>query len=199
MSETTILTASDLPSIRAQLEAYKSAEASSADLYPIHAGDIARLTLAVPLLEAGIRVERTHDGFNLNDRIIVAVHKQKYVRLWNGKRKGTWERYYKTGFIIAVAKSERDDPAVHDPDGPRNPPQAPTNIVAMRPAKGRDLPPYKSVLSKIDDATHRQIKRIAADENAFVGDLQIEALNLLFRSRGLPEIAVRVSPEEKTA
>lgn len=56
--------------------------------------------------------------------------------------------------------------------------------------------PYKAVLSKVDDATHKQIRRLAIDEGLPVGDLQIEALNLLFRSRGLPEIAVRVTPNE---
>lgn len=56
--------------------------------------------------------------------------------------------------------------------------------------------PYKAVLSKVDDATHKQIRRLAIDEGVPVGDLQIEAINLLFRSRGLPEIAVRVTPNE---
>lgn len=56
---------------------------------------------------------------------------------------------------------------------------------------------YKSILSKVDAATHRQMKILAANEDAAVGDLQIEALNLLFRSRGLPEIATRVTPDER--
>ena len=56
---------------------------------------------------------------------------------------------------------------------------------------------YKSVLSKIDGAAHRQLKILALDEGKPIGDLQIEALNLLFRSRGLPEIAVRVTPDER--
>lgn len=56
--------------------------------------------------------------------------------------------------------------------------------------------PYKAILSKVDEATHKQMRRLAIDEGLPVGDLQIEAINLLFRSRGLPEIAVRVTPDE---
>lgn len=57
--------------------------------------------------------------------------------------------------------------------------------------------PYKAILSKVDDATHRQMKVLAANEGVPIGDLQVEAINLLFRSRGLPEIAVRVTPDER--
>ncbi|HER8900612.1 TPA: hypothetical protein VMX41_001809 [Streptococcus pyogenes] len=57
--------------------------------------------------------------------------------------------------------------------------------------------PYKSILSKVDETTHRQMKILAANEGVPIGDLQVEAINLLFRSRGLPEIAVRVTPDEK--
>lgn len=62
---------------------------------------------------------------------------------------------------------------------------------------GKTPPPYKAILSKVDDATHKQLRRLAIDESVPVGDLQIEALNLLFRSRRLPEIAVRVTPDER--
>ena len=57
--------------------------------------------------------------------------------------------------------------------------------------------PYKAILSKVDDKTHKQLKRLAVDEGKPVGDLQIEALNLLFKSRGLDQIAVRVTPDER--
>lgn len=67
----------------------------------------------------------------------------------------------------------------------------------QRPTSGKTPPPYKAILSKVDDATHKQLRRLAIDEGMPVGDLQIEALNLLFRSRRLPEIAVRVTPDER--
>jgi len=57
-------------------------------------------------------------------------------------------------------------------------------------------PPYKAILSKVDDRTHRQMKILAVNEGVPIGDLQVEAINLLFRSRGLPEIAKRVTPDE---
>lgn len=80
---------------------------------------------------------------------------------------------------------------------------APEEHAAAQPGNGsapfdaaKEPAPYKAVLSKVDDATHKQIRRLAIDEGVPVGDLQIEAINLLFRSRGLPEIAVRVTPNE---
>lgn len=69
----------------------------------------------------------------------------------------------------------------------------------MRPAEERGVPPYKAVLAKVDIATHKQLKRIAADEEAFIGDLLVEGLNLVFASRDLPQIAVRISPPDERA
>ena len=78
------------------------------------------------------------------------------------------------------------------PDDTAVPQVAP--VASGRPV--RQPAPYKAILSKVDDATHKQMRRLAIEEGLPVGDLQIEAINLLFRSRGLPEIAVRVTPDE---
>ena len=56
---------------------------------------------------------------------------------------------------------------------------------------------YKAVLAKVDEETHRALKILSANEGAPIGDLFVEALNLLFRNRGLPEIAMKVTPDEK--
>jgi len=71
------------------------------------------------------------------------------------------------------------------------------STTASELSRTKQRPPYKAVLSKVDEATHRQLKILAIEEGTPVGELQIEALNLLFRSRGLPEIAIRVTPDEK--
>ncbi|MBC6718787.1 hypothetical protein H9Q09_21650 [Aurantimonas sp. DM33-3] len=73
----------------------------------------------------------------------------------------------------------------------------PAAATPVEPSATKQRPPYKAVLSKVDEATHRQLKILAIEEGTPVGELQIEALNLLFRSRGLPEIAIRVTPDEK--
>lgn len=84
----------------------------------------------------------------------------------------------------APQPSERDDATTTE--------AVPASRPARRPA------PYKAILSKVDEATHKQMRRLAIDEGVPVGDLQIEAINMLFRSRGLPEIAVRVTPDERS-
>lgn len=88
------------------------------------------------------------------------------------------------------ASTPAPQPSAQDDASASDTAPAPTSRPARRPA------PYKAILSKVDEATHKQIRRLAIDEGVPVGDLQIEALNLLFRSRGLPEIAVRVTPDE---
>lgn len=75
---------------------------------------------------------------------------------------------------------------------PATPPAA-----ASPPAARKDEAPYKSILSKVDADTHRQMKILSVNEGVPIGDLQIEAINLLFRARGLPEIATRVTPDER--
>ena len=71
------------------------------------------------------------------------------------------------------------------------------DVADARSRGARHPAPYKAVLSKVDEATHRQLKILAIEEGIPVGDLQIEAINLLFRARGLPEIAVRITPNER--
>lgn len=73
----------------------------------------------------------------------------------------------------------------------------PSAVLLPAPAASKAPAPYKAILSKVDDKTHKQLKRLAVDEGKPVGDLQIEALNLLFKSRGLDQIAVRVTPDER--
>ena len=78
------------------------------------------------------------------------------------------------------------------------PQSEPLTETEIGPMADKKAAPYKSVLSKVDENTHRQLKRLAVDEGVPVGDLQIEAINLLFRDRRLPEIAVRVTPDERS-
>ncbi|EAS48302.1 hypothetical protein SI859A1_03684 [Aurantimonas manganoxydans SI85-9A1] len=93
---------------------------------------------------------------------------------------------------LAPKKASVPAPQASAQDDANTPEAAPTptSRPARRPA------PYKAILSKVDEATHKQMRRLAIDEGIPVGDLQIEAINMLFRSRGLPEIAVRVRPDE---
>src|SRR5438067_770743 len=53
---------------------------------------------------------------------------------------------------------------------------------------------YKGSLSTIDAATWKQLKRLAAELDRPVTELQVDALNLLFRAHGLPEIATKWTP-----
>jgi hypothetical protein len=53
---------------------------------------------------------------------------------------------------------------------------------------------YKGILSKVDAATWKQMKRLATELDRPVTELQIDALNLLFRAHGLPEIATKWLP-----
>jgi hypothetical protein len=56
---------------------------------------------------------------------------------------------------------------------------------------------YKGVLSKVSPETWKQLKHLATELDKPVTDLQVDALNLLFRSHGLPEIATKwVSPQD---
>jgi hypothetical protein len=53
---------------------------------------------------------------------------------------------------------------------------------------------YKGILSKVDPATWKQLKRLATELDRPVTELQIDGLNLLFRAHGLPEIATKWTP-----
>jgi hypothetical protein len=55
---------------------------------------------------------------------------------------------------------------------------------------------YKGVLSKVDSATWKQLKNLSTELEVPITDLQIEALNLLFKKHGRPEIAARWQPGE---
>jgi hypothetical protein len=56
---------------------------------------------------------------------------------------------------------------------------------------------YKGILSKVSPETWKQLKHLATELDKPVTDLQVDALNLLFRSHGLPEIATKwVAPED---
>lgn len=93
-------------------------------------------------------------------------------------------------------------PSIADLAPRKGPPPAAVPVVdappppttrATRPAKEA---PYKAVLAKVDEDTHRALKILSANEDTPIGDLFVEGLNLLFRSRGLPEIATKVTPDE---
>ena len=74
-------------------------------------------------------------------------------------------------------------------------PQQP--IGAARGSKVGGRGAYKGVLSKVSPETWKQLKHLATELDKPVTDLQVDALNLLFRSHGLPEIATKwVSPDD---
>ena len=55
---------------------------------------------------------------------------------------------------------------------------------------------YKAALTKLNIEAWRQLKRLAIDKDKPVSELQCEAINLLFAKHGLPQIAVRWTPED---
>jgi len=55
---------------------------------------------------------------------------------------------------------------------------------------------YKSALTKLNIEAWRQLKLLAIDPAKPVGDLQCDAINLLFAKHGLPQIAVRWTRED---
>ena len=85
----------------------------------------------------------------------------------------------------------------------RKPTQAAPATAAPKPAMGSETgaraksvgaKSYKGILSKVDAATWKQLKRLSADLDRPVTELQVDALNLLFRAHGLPEIATKWMP-----
>ena len=72
--------------------------------------------------------------------------------------------------------------------------------MARQPARGKAgktaiRKSYKSALTKLNIEAWRQLKRLAIDKDKPVSELQCEAINLLFAKHGLPQIAVRWTPE----
>jgi protein-disulfide isomerase len=65
-------------------------------------------------------------------------------------------------------------------------PAAPTQA---RPAKAKTREGKRNVTAFIDEAAHRQLRLLAAAEDAAMQDLFVEALNLLFENRSLSRIA----------
>lgn len=74
--------------------------------------------------------------------------------------------------------------------------EVPPARTTRAPRAAKEQAPYKAVLAKVDEDTHRALKILSANEDTPIGDLFVEGLNLLFRSRGLPEIATKVTPDE---
>jgi hypothetical protein len=73
--------------------------------------------------------------------------------------------------------------------------QQPTGAARVSNAGGRGA--YKGILSKVSPETWKQLKHLATELDKPVTDLQVDALNLLFRSHGLPEIATKwASPDD---
>lgn len=104
----------------------------------------------------------------------------------------------------AVARTEGTDEVTKRPSiadlAPRKgaiaPAEAPEPTPTAAPGKAKPGTSYKSVLAKIDTDAHRALKILSANEETPMGDLLVEGLNLLFRARGMPEIAVKVTPDE---
>lgn len=65
-------------------------------------------------------------------------------------------------------------------------PSAPTQA---RVAKAKTREGKRNVTAFVDEAAHRQLRLLAATEDAAMQDLFVEALNLLFENRGLSRIA----------
>lgn len=53
---------------------------------------------------------------------------------------------------------------------------------------------YKAALTKLNIDAWRQLKRLSADLDKPVGQLQCDAINLLFAKHRLPQIAMRWTP-----
>ncbi|MDY8111173.1 ribbon-helix-helix domain-containing protein [Fulvimarina sp. 2208YS6-2-32] len=51
---------------------------------------------------------------------------------------------------------------------------------------------YRSILAKVDDKTHAQLRIMGIEQDQPVGDLLVEALNLLFEKHGKPQIARKI-------
>ena len=64
-------------------------------------------------------------------------------------------------------------------------------VEAERECDARGRGAYKGVLSKVSPETWKQLKHLATELDKPVTDLQVDALNLLFRFHGLPEIATK--------
>lgn len=92
---------------------------------------------------------------------------------------------------IADLAPRKGPPPAADPA-----PVAETVMPSHAPRAGKEQAPYKAVLAKVDEDTHRALKILSANEDVPIGDLLVEGLNLLFRNRGLPEIATKVTPDE---
>jgi hypothetical protein len=69
-------------------------------------------------------------------------------------------------------------------------------VGAARPSDARGRGAYKGVLSKVSPETWKQLKHLATELDKPVTDLQVDALNLLFRFHGLPEIATKWLAEQ---
>jgi hypothetical protein len=88
--------------------------------------------------------------------------------------------------LVAAAKRER---------APAPPPEAPNGKGAAQantqaePARPDSRRGKKTIAFWADSAAARQLRRLAADEDSTVQDLMLEALDDLFRNRGLPRIA----------
>ncbi len=92
---------------------------------------------------------------------------------------------------IADLAPRKGLPTVSEP----TPIAAPTMPTRAAPSP-KEQASYKAVLAKVDEDTHRALKILSANEGLPIGDLLIEGLNLVFRSRNLPEIATKVTPDE---
>ncbi|SDA12781.1 hypothetical protein SAMN02799622_00808 [Methylobacterium sp. UNC378MF] len=68
-------------------------------------------------------------------------------------------------------------------------PVAPSAPTQARPAKAKTREGKRNVTAFVDEAAHRQLRMLAATEDAAMQDLFVEALNLLFENRGLSRIA----------
>ncbi|MBV8096432.1 MAG: hypothetical protein JOY71_19325 [Acetobacteraceae bacterium] len=66
---------------------------------------------------------------------------------------------------------------------------APPPEPQAEPARPDSRKGKKTIAFWADTAAARQLRRLAADEDSTVQDLMLEALDDLFRKRGLPRIA----------
>ena len=93
----------------------------------------------------------------------------------------------------APAASQTDEPAVSE--APAAPAPAPAEPKATEPAPRAAYPKATTragkrvVTAYVSPEAFRQLKRIAADEDAQVQDLLTEGLNAVFAARGLSRIA----------
>ena len=89
-----------------------------------------------------------------------------------------------------AAPQPEESTAPTEPAAPVAAPAEPTQTEADNPKRKRPLKERaKQMILYVRPDAHKQLKQLAASEDVQLNDLVVEALNLLFKDRQLPQIA----------